>query len=364
MKSFVCIAALICSAACAGAAPDTIIINAKIFTANPARDWVQALAISGERVVAVGDSQEIAAMADASTRRIDAGGRTVIPGLNAASVRLSTMTPDLMRALVADAYANGVTSMQALARPPIAETVRALAAVSPELRVKLFRMPQPQAGADHLDSRPYFPPQPSPRLDVRGMAFDIGADDQAQLDLVTGWAYGTEDPLSIRLTSPAVLDPFVDALVRRGSPAVWTAKRPRLEGPIAIPERLHARLKEYGVIVVQRPSADASLRSLIAAGIQVALSAEVPDALAAIAWATMEAAPAERISAEDAVRLMTAGAAVAEFTDREKGALAAGHLADVAVLSADVFTAPQAPDIRSVLTMIGGRVVRSTGVVQ
>jgi hypothetical protein len=55
----------------------------------------------------------------------------------------------------------------------------------------------------------------------------------------------------------------------------------------------------------------------------------------------------------------TAGSAFAERAEKEKGTLAPGMLADVAVLSQDIFTIPLAelPAVRSVLTMVGGKVV-------
>jgi alkylation response protein AidB-like acyl-CoA dehydrogenase len=48
--------------------------------------------------------------------------------------------------------------------------------------------------------------------------------------------------------------------------------------------------------------------------------------------------PGEAISREQAVRAYTWGSAYAEFAEREKGALAAGMLVDLAVLSPDIFT--------------------------
>ncbi len=53
------------------------------------------------------------------------------------------------------------------------------------------------------------------------------------------------------------------------------------------------------------------------------------------------------------------GSAYAEMAETQKGTLAPGMLADVAVLSQDIFTIPleQFPDVRSVLTMVGGRIV-------
>jgi hypothetical protein len=81
-----CVAAL---PACASTAPDTVLLNGKVFTANPARPWAQALAIRGDRVVAVGDTPAVAGLAGSSTRRIDLGGRTVVPGFNDAHVHVS-----------------------------------------------------------------------------------------------------------------------------------------------------------------------------------------------------------------------------------------------------------------------------------
>jgi len=66
------------------------------------------------------------------------------------------------------------------------------------------------------------------------------------------------------------------------------------------------------------------------------------------------------------VAAYTTGAAFAEFKEKEKGQLAPGMLADLAVLSADVFTAPPSDmeGIKSVLTMLGGRIVHETGAVR
>ncbi len=74
---------LAASAAPAGAgAPDTILFNGKIFTSAQSQSYVQALAVQGDRIEAVGDSEQIKRLASPGTKQIDLGGRTVIPGLN------------------------------------------------------------------------------------------------------------------------------------------------------------------------------------------------------------------------------------------------------------------------------------------
>ena len=71
---------------CAPLAPresaDTLIVNARVATLNARQPNAQALAIKGERILAVGSQNEIEPYRGQSTRVIDAAGRTVIPGLN------------------------------------------------------------------------------------------------------------------------------------------------------------------------------------------------------------------------------------------------------------------------------------------
>lgn len=63
---------------------DLIIVNARLFGADePA---VDALAVSGDKIIAVGRSSEITQLQSPSTQRIDARGATVTPGLHDAHV--------------------------------------------------------------------------------------------------------------------------------------------------------------------------------------------------------------------------------------------------------------------------------------
>ena len=60
---------------------DLILLNANIYTADAGYPRADALAIKDGRIVFVGDSRGAATLAGPSTRTIDAGGRTVLPGL-------------------------------------------------------------------------------------------------------------------------------------------------------------------------------------------------------------------------------------------------------------------------------------------
>jgi hypothetical protein len=60
---------------------DTILTNGKIITVDDRFTIAQAVAIRGDRIVAVGGNQEIVRLANGATRRIDLRGQAVIPGL-------------------------------------------------------------------------------------------------------------------------------------------------------------------------------------------------------------------------------------------------------------------------------------------
>jgi hypothetical protein len=62
-------------------APDLILWNGKIITVDERFTIAQAVAIKGDRIVAVGTNQEMAQLAGTNTQRIDLMGRSVIPGL-------------------------------------------------------------------------------------------------------------------------------------------------------------------------------------------------------------------------------------------------------------------------------------------
>jgi predicted amidohydrolase YtcJ len=67
---------------------------------------------------------------------------------------------------------------------------------------------------------------------------------------------------------------------------------------------------------------------------------------------------AQRVTREDALRMMTSEAARLHGEEKDKGTLEVGRLGDLAVLSADYLSCPEEeiPAIRSVLTVAGGRV--------
>ncbi len=61
--------------------PDQIFVNGKIVTVDESFSVQQAVAVAGERILAVGTNEAIGTLAGPETRTTDLGGRTVIPGL-------------------------------------------------------------------------------------------------------------------------------------------------------------------------------------------------------------------------------------------------------------------------------------------
>jgi predicted amidohydrolase YtcJ len=66
--------------------PDLVILNATIHTMESSHPTAEAVAVLGNRIVAVGATDEIRALAGSNTRVVDAAKRTVFPGFNDAHV--------------------------------------------------------------------------------------------------------------------------------------------------------------------------------------------------------------------------------------------------------------------------------------
>ncbi|MDX1925138.1 MAG: amidohydrolase [Pirellulaceae bacterium] len=62
-------------------APDRIVHHAKIVTVDPNFQVAEAMALSGERIVAIGQNDAMLKLADSTTELIDLQGKTVLPGL-------------------------------------------------------------------------------------------------------------------------------------------------------------------------------------------------------------------------------------------------------------------------------------------
>jgi predicted amidohydrolase YtcJ len=124
---------------------------------------------------------------------------------------------------------------------------------------------------------------------------------------------------------------------------------------------------------VARSRTSYAWRSMLRAGAPLAFGSDWPVApldpllgiYAAVTRATLDGKhpdgwfPEEKLTVEEALRAYTAGSAFAAFEEKEKGTISPGKLADLVVLSDDVFSIlpGRIKDVRVVLTVVGGKLV-------
>ena len=165
----------------------------------------------------------------------------------------------------------------------------------------------------------------------------------------------------------------------------WKALRPRFEHGDEIdylPEYLE-KAKKMGVIIVQNPTHFApidgfimtappthgmALKTLLQQNITLAIGSDGPfNPYLNIMFATTHPRrPSEALTREQAVIAYTRTAAYAEFEEQNKGTLTVGKVADLAVLSQNIFKVPipKLLQTESVLTMVNGQIVYDAGVLK
>jgi predicted amidohydrolase YtcJ len=176
---------------------------------------------------------------------------------------------------------------------------------------------------------------------------------------------------------------MLEAMQATGGEQVWVGKRVRFEHGDSLFPDLIPRAKAMGIVVIQNPThfnvallfgatplklqQAQPLQSLLAAGVPVALGSDGPmNPYLNIMMACLHPSnPPEAVTREQAVIAYTITSAYAEFREKEKGSLEPGKLADLAVLSQDIFSVPfsDLPKTESVLTLVGGRIVYDAKVV-
>ncbi len=144
---------------------------------------------------------------------------------------------------------------------------------------------------------------------------------------------------------------------------VWKAKRVRIEhGTGVLTDEVINEVNDMGIIIVHTPQYGmrSPLQKWLSTGIHIAIG---PDDLInpyvnILMMTSQQVHPTENLTREQAVIAYTRGSAYAEFAEKTKGMLKKGMLADLAVLSQDIFTiAPQQlPITRSVMTIIDGKI--------
>ena len=201
--------------------------------------------------------------------------------------------------------------------------------------------------------------------------------------------------LSIHAIGDAAISFVLDQLARIGEANPAWDRRWRIEHAQHMAAKDFARMAELGAVASVLPShviddgrfverkighdratRTYAFRSFLDAGVPTAFGTDWPVA-PLDPWRTVYAAvtrivpevhpegwiPEESITVEEALAAYTTGSAHAEFTEREKGRLAQGYLADLVVIDRDPFAIPatELEGVHAVMTIVGGRIVWSSG---
>ena len=310
--------------------------------------------------------------------------------------RLYSAAPDsvlvpLFRRYGEDRVRYGVTSVQAMTGHfDAVTTVRVARAAQLPIRLRIIPYPMPDAPGRGMAEWRAVSRHPAPRVTVSGVKYALDGTPIEQFALERapyrgrrGWhgrlnfpadtmramlreALAGDEPLMLHVVGDSTTLLVLSMMEALAPSSVWRAKRVRIEHGRGITGAAIARAARLGIVIAQ-PRPGAPLAAWRAAGIPVAYGSDVvPNPWVGFAEAIAPppgGPPAAAPSREAALALATRGAAFAEFAEREKGVLAAGMLADLAVLSQDVFTVPAAapPATRSLLTMVGGQVAHDAG---
>jgi predicted amidohydrolase YtcJ len=330
--------------------------------------------------------------------------------------RLADQVPDAavitqLRALADEAVRLGITSMQVMSSMPVDRFAKLLEEAGLPVRIRAIPFPLTAPQGRELSELQMLrgPDDPSALVNVSGIKWVLdgtpserGAALREAYRDQPGWRGRLNFPeaeivamlreslqhqqqILFHCAGDRCAQAVLDAMQEAGGGEVdWTQRRVRIEHGDGVSGDLVERARAAGIVVVQNPthftltdivpvrySPDTPFfhaRTLIEAGIPFALGSDGSiNPYLNIMLATLHPLrPEEALTREQALTAYTAGSAYAEFAEQEKGSLAVGRLADLAVLSQDILDVPAEglPGTQSVMTIVGGRVVHDGGVVR
>lgn len=307
---------------------------------------------------------------------------------------------EALHSLTDEALHYGITTLQIMPWLPMARFEKLVRHTNPPIRIRMIRKPPTsESGRDTRELRGFSKTSRERPLAVvsgikwildgtpveRGAALRTpypGSDEKGKINFTNEEiaamlkeSADANEPLLLHVSGDRTAATVLD-LMKASGRTDWPARRVRFEHGDGLQSDLIPAARELGVVVVLNPThffarpafpkGDYMLcRSLLRSGIPVAIGSDGPlnpfvNLQNASAHPTIAA---ESITREEALEAYTRGSAFAETSENEKGTIAPGMLADLAVLSQDIFRIPAnaLPDTFSVMTIVGGRVAYRSG---
>jgi predicted amidohydrolase YtcJ len=306
-----------------------------------------------------------------------------------------------MQTLAEEAVRFGITTIQDMPMVPLERYTELLMKAQLPIRVRMIRFPPSTAeGRDVEYGRNLSTPPGQSMISVSGTKWILDGTplewgaalrgtyldrsdwsgrlnfSEKEIASMVQESLEWEDQLLLHCAGDKPVEALFNAM-ENVSDVNWKQKRVRVEHGDGVTEDLINRARDLGAVVVQNPthlslkdiaiarygseSQFFPLRSLHQAGIPVALGSDGPlNPYLNIMFAVVHPInPSQALTREQAVEAYTRGSAYAEFKEQEKGTITKGKLADIAVLSQDIFDVPvdALPATHSILTIVGGKIV-------
>lgn len=93
----------VCTSAQTEPPPDVLVTHARVYTVNSKQPWAEAVAIRGDKIVAVGSAAELDRYKGNTTKVIDAGGKLVLPGFTDCHIHFFDGSQSLQQIYLDDA---------------------------------------------------------------------------------------------------------------------------------------------------------------------------------------------------------------------------------------------------------------------
>ena len=289
-----------------------------------------------------------------------------------------------LRAYAQHRLEQGVTTVQVMAsNQKLSDLEKAFVQANTPLRLRIMRFPFPEEDALNHEQLGSGEQQLTPLIRVAGVKWVLdGTPHDGELAFQTtdypdrpGWrgrpnfsvdfidsqlkiALTGKDQLMMHIVGDAMTDEVLAEMQKLAPAERWRPLRVRFEhgDGFTTPARMELA-RQYGIVIAQ-PRPGRPFHALTAAGIPLAYGSDGGMAPFFMFGIMTQPGNPQSISREQALSILTAGPAHAEFEEKTKGTLAPGMLADLAVLSQDVMTATpdKLPSTHSVMTIVGGKI--------